>query len=243
MRAIVIPECLNRESSFAVGRLTAWIPAFAGMTAFGLCLAGAAHGYTLDQVLERLEQKEKNMTSLKFDFKQDIHFLEGDLKASAEGEALFAKMGKMKIVKKKPEEQWTVSNGKKVWMYTPGYNQVWTGTLKDWTKASLLPQGFVPFHNYVNDLKKGFSLSLKGPSKADAGASTVRLRAVPKEADLGYELELVLSTESWLLSQTIFTSGSARVVTTLSKLEVNPFISEPAFEFKPPAGTDVIPLN
>src|SRR5436309_231143 len=86
-----------------------------------------------------LPQKEKGISSLKFGFEQEIDFLEGGMKTKVVGEALFGREGKMRITKTVPNEQVTVIDGEKVWIYTPAYKQVWSGALKDWTKTSVLP--------------------------------------------------------------------------------------------------------
>jgi outer membrane lipoprotein carrier protein len=154
------------------------------------------------------------------------------------GQALFAKPNRLRIQKKQPDNQLTVSDGKNLWVYNPAVKQVWSGTWQGWIQAKVIPPGLVPVGGYVADLRKRFNLSLS-PSSGDG----VTLNAEPKHKDLGYSLEITVSTSTWMPSETVYKSDSAVVKTALSDLEVNPDVKEADFVFKAPSGVDVIPLN
>ncbi len=199
-------------------------------------------GYNLDQVLQELKSKDKIMNSLRFNFIQEINFTGSDVQSSVEGEVLLQKPKKIKVQQKKPQEQLTISNGQKLWIYTPSLKQVWVVSAKDWVHGDLFPKGMLPFQNYISDLILYFNLSLIENSD-QSKPNEIHLSAVPKEKKIDYTLELVLSSESWLPIKTIFHSSSATVMTSLSQVVVNPPVPEQAFQFTPPPGTDVIPLN
>jgi outer membrane lipoprotein-sorting protein len=66
---------------------------------------------------------------------------------------------------------------------------------------------------------------------------------VPNDGDLGYQLELKISTENWQLARTSYRSETAEVVTDLSNVEVNPSTSPATFKLDLPKGVEVISLN
>jgi len=203
-----------------------------------LLVAAPAAAYELNDVLARLEKSDASVTAIRFDFVQSIRFIEMGADTSVQGQAIFAKPNRLRVEKKKPDQQITVSNGKKMWVYNPAFKQVWEGTWQNWVQAKVLPQGLIPIGGYVADLRKNFTLSLD-PNEADGP----RLKAQPKVKDIGYSLEILVSTTTWMPSQTVFSSDSAVVKTALSSIEVNPAVKDSDFTFKAPSGVDVIPLN
>ncbi len=205
----------------------AWIPAFAGMTS-----------PSLPDVLSHLESKEKSIHSIQFQFEQDILFSQTGQSAHVEADAFFGKNGRLRVQKRQPDQQVTVSDGKTVWVYNPGPNQVWQGAAKNWLKAGWMPKGLVPLNGYVAELKKNFSLAV---SASDTG--TVTLDATPLDLRLGYKLQFVFSTQTWLPTKTIYVSDSARITTSLSNVTINPVDVARQFQFPIPKGATVIPLN
>jgi len=203
-----------------------------------LLAAAPAAGYELEQVLVNLEKADKNVKAIRFDFVQDVRFTEMGASTVVTGQAVFAKPNRMRIEKKQPDEQITVSNGKKMWVYNPAFKQVWEGNWQSWVDAKILPQGLVPIGGYVSDLRKRFDLTLE----QNAGEG-VRIDAQPKQRDLGYSLEIVVSTATWMPSRTVYKSDSAVVETKLTQIGLNPAVKDADFRFTAPPGVDVIPLN
>ena len=203
-----------------------------------ISMSSSAFAYDVSQVMSHLKDKERLLAKVKFDFHQEVEFTDMNKTSVVEGEAVIAKDGKMKISKTAPEKQFTISNGKKMWIYTPAYGQVWEGRWKGWAANSMLPKGMLPVGDYAADLEKNFELTL-----ASASDTEVEVVAHPKDKSADYTLNFLVSTDSWLPVQTSFVSDSAKIVTKLSHFEENPSISDSVFNFNPPAGTDVIPMN
>lgn len=212
------------------------------LLAAGLGAAAGARGYELDAVLRKIEARERSITKVSFDFRQSIRFEGVDAASEVEGDALFEKPNKMVITKKIPQKQVTISDGKKVWVYTPSYKQVWIGLWTDWVGGGFVPKGLVPLQDYVRELRENFDLSL-GTGTGSETKEAVWIQAVPKSPDTDYTLDLLVSTDTWLPFRTTYRSQSARVETWLSEMVVNPQTKEGAFRFKPPPGTDIIRLN
>lgn len=194
---------------------------------------------TLDQALIEMEAHNKTVKNIQFDFRQEIQFFNTNGVSEVTGAAAFQKPGQMRIEKKKPENQLTISNGKKMWVYTPAYKQVWVGSANHWAGASFLPKGIIPMDNYVKELTTNFKMKLKSGGGA---TSELWISAEPKNPDLGYRMEMLISTTTWLPVKTVFQSDTAKIVTELLNTKINLDIPNATFRFLPPKGTEVIPL-
>lgn len=203
-------------------------------------LPSLSFGFTLTEVVANMEGREKTVSSLRFDYEQKIHFTAMDTDSLVNGKAHFAKGGRFRIVKQRPEEQIIVSDGKTLAVYTPSFKQMWKGPWKGWQKAAMMPKGFVPINDFATDLKKNFDLSLL--SKNDQ-KGRVGLTAVPKDKSAGYRLELGVSSDSWLVEEVRFISDSAEVRTQFTRMEENPPADATLFSMDAPKGVEVIPLN
>jgi len=204
-------------------------------------LSPVVWAYELQDVLSRIQEKENKFQSIQFHFRQEINFATIDEIEVVEGKATFQKPNKLNIQKNKPEQQITISNGKKIWVYNPTFKQVWVGPWKDWLQDGAFPKGMVPMLDYISHLQENFDLSLQ--TSQEESDEFVVIRAQPKEDHLGFILILTISTESWLPQQTRYESDSAIVITKLFKHAVDPKLPKSLFHFKPPSDVDIIPLN
>ena len=195
---------------------------------------------SLEQVLLNMENQNKTMQNIKFEFRQEIQFVNASDISEVTGLAIFQKPGQMNIQKNKPQEQLTVSNGKKMWIYTPAYNQVWEGSATRGLGTSFLPKGLVPLDDFVLELRKDFNVRFSQTEKSSG--ELLWLVAEPKDASSGYRIDLCISTQTWLPTKTVFHSDSARILTELLNTQVNLAIPGSTFRFVPPKGADVIPI-
>jgi len=214
---------------------------FAGLFIFLGAVISSIGAATLSEVLENVQEKEGKISSIRFSFSQEIQFSGMESKSVVKGEAYFQKPKKLRIEKKEPLEQITISDGEKLWVYTPSYKQAWAGNWESWIKGAVIPKGLVPIGNFVDDLRKNFELSFVEPGGDNA--ATLTIKGIPKEAQAGYSIEIKISTQSYLPVQTIFHSETANIITTLDKVEENFQIPNEAFSFHAPHGTEIIKLN
>jgi outer membrane lipoprotein carrier protein len=209
------------------------------ITFFSINFAWAS--LTLDEVLNRIKNKNSQMENIRMDFKQEVEFYEMSQKSEVEGEMAFTRDGKVYFKKQIPTEQITISNGKKVWVYNPSFRQVWVGSAKNWLEGDFLPKGIVPLNNFVEDLNNNFVLSLvtSEPKISDV----IVIHAEPKNKDLNYSIDLYFSSVSWLPTRTVYKSESARVDTFFTDPKVNAGVSDDLFNFETPKGTEIISLE
>lgn len=206
-----------------------------------LCLHPLLGAISLGDVLDNMQIRENEIKSLNFEFKQEIRFSGVSSVSLIEGQAYFQKPKKLRIVKKTPLEQFTITDGKKMWVYTPSYKQVWEGSWQGWLKGAALPKGLVPFGDFAQDLRDNFDLSIKTADSSNP--SVIMLKAVPKDQSQDFSIELFISTTDWVPIQTIYVSETARIETILDNIAINNPIAADNFTFKPPKGTEIIQLN
>lgn len=149
----------------------------------------------------------------------------------------FLRPNRFKFIYKKPFEQSIVSDGQTLWLYDVDLNQVTSRKLAQVLNGT--PAAVIAAAADLKGLQADFTLSAL-PEKA--GLQWVQ--AVPKTKDgqlqsisVGFK---TTDKGSELASLEILDSFGQRSVMSFSGFEVNPALGAATFQFKPPAGSDVI---
>jgi outer membrane lipoprotein carrier protein len=95
--------------------------AFAGVLTLG---AGATAAPTLDEALSALEQAQRRVTDLKAPFRQAAHNKALNQTIEARGTLYLKKPGRLRWEYQTPTPQEVVSDGARLWIYTPELKQV-----------------------------------------------------------------------------------------------------------------------
>lgn len=156
---------------------------------------------------------------------------------TSSGTLEFQRPGRFRFSYKKPFEQTLVADGQTLWLHDPDLQQ-----------ATARPQaqvlGSTPLSLMVSSadlagLQKDFQLQVE---PARDGLQWVK--ATPRRADgqLQYALVGLRAGDRGpeLLVLEVLDATGQRSVLTFSGFEVNPVLKADAFQFQPPAGTDVI---
>jgi outer membrane lipoprotein carrier protein len=149
----------------------------------------------------------------------------------------FQRPGKFRFVYRKPFEQTIVADGQTLWMHDVDLNQV-TARKQSQVLGST-PAAIVASATDVRSLEQDFSLQ----SLPDAeGLQWVQ--AVPRARDgqlQSVKLGLRVGARGPELAVLdIQDSIGQRSVLTFTAFEVNPVLASDVFQFKPPAGSDVV---
>jgi outer membrane lipoprotein carrier protein len=154
---------------------------------------------------------------------------------NSSGNFEFARPNRFKFVYKKPFEQTLVADGQTLWMYDVDLNQV--SANKQANVLASTPAAIIASSADLKSLEQHFSL--KSAPDADGSSWVV---ATPKAKDgslqsirVGFKL-----ASGELASLDILDTFGQRSVLRFVKLEVNPTLASDTFNFKPPAGSDVI---
>jgi outer membrane lipoprotein carrier protein len=149
----------------------------------------------------------------------------------------FLRPNRFKFVYKKPFEQTIVSDGQTLWLYDADLNQTTSRKLAQVLNGT--PAAVIAAAADLKGLQADFNLTAL-PEKS--GLQWVQ--ATPKAKDgqlqnisVGFK---VTDKGSELAALEIFDSFGQRSVMTFSQFEVNPTLAPASFQFKPPAGSDVI---
>ena len=152
---------------------------------------------------------------------------------SSSGTFEFSRPNRFKFLYKKPFEQSIVADGQTLWLFDADLNQV---TARKQSQAlGSTPAALIAAAPDLRALQADFTL-------ADApdldGLQWVA--ATPKSKDGQLQAVRVGFKATALVALEILDSFGQRSVLTFSQMDINPALSAAAFQFKPPAGADVI---
>lgn len=190
---------------------------------------------TLEQVIERLERHDRELTSLSARFEQRLVVEDTGMSSVVAGTVDFLKPERLRVEHTRPEPQTVVVDGRDIWIHRPSRDQVIQSSLEDWRKADPMINGLLQFGGYAK-LLKAYDAAL------DSSGPRPVLRLTPKKRRKGqadFSLALTLSPSTYLPEATELLAEGMRVTTELKDIRINPKLDEGLFTFVPPAGADV----
>ena len=205
-----------------------------------LSIAASAQVATVSG-LESLEAFVKNTKSGRAGFTQVVTSPARDGKAAktktSSGSFEFLRPNRFKFIYQKPFEQSIVSDGQTLWLHDVDLNQVTARKLAQVLGGT--PAAVIAAAADLKTLQADFILA---PQPDKDGLEWVE--ATPKTKDGQVQSILVGFKESGKGSELavleILDSFGQRSVMRFSQFEVNPALAATSFQFKPPAGADVI---
>lgn len=200
----------------------------------GLLLAISSNAFAADPAQKSIELMQRffdTVKTLQADFQQTVETKKGPRQAS--GRLLLSRPGQFRWIYDQPDPQEIVSDGKTLWLYDKGLEQVTERALSgaiDSTPAALLAGN--------NVLATQFTIKAL---PAQDGLYPVEL--TPKTADnQGFEkLRMIFTDKRALLQAMELTDSLGQTVRLrFSGVRVNQKISAEQFRFVAPAGVDVV---
>lgn len=187
--------------------------------------------------LESLESFVKTVKTAHTDFTQVVTLPAKDGQAArnktSSGTFEFSRPGRFRFVYKKPFEQTIVADGQTLWLYDVDLNQV---TARAQAQAlGSTPAALIASAADLKALQADFALSNDADSE---GLEWVR--ATPKAKDSSLQLVRVGFRAGQLAVLEITDSFGQRSSLRFNGFTVNAPLDAAAFQFKPPAGADVI---
>ena len=221
------------------GTLTARAVLVAGL--FGALALGASAQSASNAGLDALERFVRETRSGRASFTQVVTAPGRDGQApkskSSSGSFEFLRPNRFKFVYEKPFEQTIVADGQTLWLHDLDLNQVTARKLAQVLSGT--PAAVIAAAPDLKGLQADFNL-LSMPERA----GLQWIQATPKGRD-GQVQSITVGFRSSakgseLASLEILDSFGQRSVMTFSQFELNPAFSASHFQFKPPAGADLI---
>lgn len=208
---------------------------------FAAILIAVCAGVASADGLESLENFVKTVKSGRADFTQVVTSPPKEGQAArvktSTGSFEFQRPSKFRFLYKKPFEQSIVADGQTLWLYDVDLNQV--TARKQSAVLGSTPAALIAAAPNLQALQADFTL-LAAPDKD--GLQWVS--ATPKAKDgqlqtvrVGFKAD---GKTTELAALEILDSFGQRSVMTFAKVEVNPALAADSFQFKPPAGADVV---
>jgi outer membrane lipoprotein carrier protein len=208
---------------------------------FAMLLIAVSAGATCANGLESLENFVKTVKSGRAEFTQVVTSPPKEGQAArvktSTGSFEFLRPSKFKFLYKKPFEQSIVADGQTLWLFDVDLNQVTArkqSAVLGSTPAALIATAAdlralqADFTLLAAPDKDGLQWVLATPKTKDGQLQTVRV---------GFKAE---GKATELAALEILDSFGQRSVMTFAKVEVNPALAADSFQFKPPAGADVV---
>jgi len=232
--------CIPLSFSVPLSRLHASCRTVLAAAMATLSIAASAQVATASG-LESLEAFVKNTKSGRAGFTQVVTSPARDGKAAktktSSGSFEFLRPNRFKFIYQKPFEQSIVSDGQTLWLHDVDLNQVTARKLAQVLGGT--PAAVIAAAADLKTLQADFILA---PQPDKDGLEWVE--ATPKTKDGQVQSILVGFKESGKGSELavleILDSFGQRSVMRFSQFEVNPALAATSFQFKPPAGADVI---
>jgi outer membrane lipoprotein carrier protein len=202
---------------------------------FGLW--GVGHATPLEEIVARLEQAEKEVQSLQFDFVQTTTLSLGGKASESRGTATFQRPNRFRVELSVPGTQTYISNGKQFWVYLPDRGQALKGAMDNWARFNGFPQGLTPFQMNMGEMKKKYDFTLAEEKEGPV------LTLSPKAAgSTPYRLRLWVDMATGVARQTALVSENLTAVVRVQNVKVNPRVTSSLFRFTPPKGIDVLEM-
>ncbi len=214
--------------------------ALAALAVLGLLAVPASAAPSLDEVIRGVETAYGRMTDLKAEFSQTSFNKSLETTIPARGVVYLKKGGKLRWEYAEPTRQEVVSDGKKLWVYTPSLNQVNVGEAPE---ALAGPAG--SFLAGLGRVREHFEVRFLNPARPTDAAGHVVLDLRPKEPlPTLSRLILILDPQGWQVRKAVVHDQFENTVTMeFSRVAVNSGLPDRLFAFTPPPGVATVPLR
>src|SRR5713226_10715698 len=223
-----------------MSRFLIYVLASAPLVAALMAASPALAAPSLDEVIRGVESAYGRMTDLKAEFNQTSFNKSLNSTIPAQGAVYLKKGGKVRWEYTEPTRQEIVSDGKKLWVYTPQLNQVNVGEAPE---ALAGPAG--SFLAGLDRLRAGVGVRCLNPAQPRDAEGNWVLDLTPKRP-LPTLARLVLSVDAktWELRRAIVYDQFENTVTMrFTKVATDRGLPDRLFAFEVPKGVATVPLR
>jgi outer membrane lipoprotein carrier protein len=210
------------------------------IAALVLLVAAPVSAQSLDEVLREVEGVYGRMNDLRADFTQTAFNKSLNQTIPAKGTVYLKKGGKLRWEFTEPTPQEIVSDGKKLWVYTPTLNQA---NVAEAPEALAGPAG--SFLAGLGKLRSEFQVRFLNPAQPKDTEGNWVLDLTPKQPlPTLARLILALDPKSWEIKQAVVHDKFENTVTMrFTKMAVNSGLPDRTFTFVAPKGVVIVPFK
>jgi outer membrane lipoprotein carrier protein len=192
---------------------------------------------TLDEAVDALEQAQRRVTDLKAPFQQAAYNKALNQTIDARGTLYLRKPGRLRWEYQTPTPQQIVSDGTRLWIYTPELRQV---NVSAAPAALAGPAG--SFLEGLGQVREHFQPRFLNPAQPTDAEGLIVLDLAPKQRQpLLARLIISVDPQSWLVRQAVVHDELGNTVTVrFGETTVNSGLSDALFVFVPPPGVAVV---
>ena len=192
---------------------------------------------TLDEAVSALEQAQRRVTDLKAPFRQSAHNKVMNQTVEARGTLYLKKPGRLRWEYQTPTPQEIVSDGTRLWIYTPELRQV---NVSAAPAALAGPAG--SFLQGLGQVREHFDVRFLNPAQPADSEGLVVLDLTPKRPQpLMARLIVSVDPKSWLVRQAVIYDELQNTVTVrFGDTVVNSGLADALFVFVAPPGVAVV---
>ena len=210
------------------------------IVAWVLLVAASVSAQSLDEVLREVESVYGRMNDLRADFTQTAFNKSLNQTIPAKGTVYLKKGGKLRWEFTEPTPQEIVSDGKKLWVYTPTLNQA---NVAEAPEALAGPAG--SFLAGLGKLRSEFEVRFLNPAQPKDAEGNWVLDLTPKQPlPTLSRLILALDPKSWEIKKAVVHDQFENTVTMrFTKMAVNSGLPDRTFTFVAPKGVVIVPFK
>ena len=205
-----------------------------------LVMPSAVPAETLGDVVRDLEAAYSRVTDLRAEFTQTAFNKSLNQTIPAQGTVYLKKGGRLRWEYTEPTPQEIVSDGRKLWVYTPALNQVNVG---DAPEALAGPAG--SFLAGLGRLRAEFGVRFLNPAQPKDDGGNWVLDLTPKQPlPTLARLILAVDAKTWeLRTAVVYDQFENTVTMRFAKVAINSSLPDGLFTFVTPKGVATVPLR
>lgn len=202
-------------------------------------LASTDEPETVEEIVAAVEGTYGDVQSLRADFVQVVRSAGGEQKTKGRVELMRPRLMKWDSTKE-PGGTMFVSDGEKMWIYSPADKQVLVYNDLSQAGGGLA----LDLLDSLEKLDEHFNVEIAS-KEGGRGKNALVVKLLPKTDDSPYkEVRLVLSKKKYELQQvTLVDQFGTETEFTFSMVKLNPEIPASEFSFEPPAGVETIDVQ
>ncbi|MGH7885200.1 MAG: outer membrane lipoprotein chaperone LolA [Thermodesulfobacteriota bacterium] len=200
--------------------------------------AASADSPDIEAVVGKVQENYEKIHSYHADFTQEAEVKALSTVQKADGEVWFKKPGLMRWNYYKPNKDEIVSDGKSIWYYSAGENQVIESPIENMEgsdSSTTLLSG-------LGNLKKLFNYKFSSASATDSSGNYL-VDLSPREQDIENfsKVTIMVDKKSYMVNRIFLYDPFGNTTTiNLKNLEINKNISDSTFTFKKPKNAEIV---